>query len=433
MAQARKRGIKSSAQDNFLAPQAVTGLTATDVGTSRAFNNGSATLSWSLPAGSPAATSYDITTTPATTTTNVATTSATITGLSSNTNYTFTVVAKNASGSSAGTTSSSVLITTVPATPSAPSASTVANAAQDSVSWTAPANGGKAITNYGWESNDGKSGTTASTSVTVNQEAGTAQTYRVRAQNANGWSDWSAYSGSVTTFSFTPFSFTPYSFTPYSFVPYSFTPYSFTPFSFTPYTFTPFSFTPYTFTPFSFSPYSFTPVAFQFTPFAVCVDEDTPIHLVGPDGGLTHKFAKDVVVGDQVWSVTWDEFVDESVDPMANQVYASMTNASLVPGTVVSVEESSKTSTIIFNEDMNKRFTLEEKVLIKKDGQYSFAEAKYVVSGDIMFTVHDGDIVETEVTSTRVIDQARLVYKFNISPVDTLIAGGMVVHNGKTF
>jgi hypothetical protein len=77
---------------------------------------------------------------------------------------------------------------------------------QDVVSWTAPASGGKVISLYRWTSSDGKTGTTASTSVTVAQEAGTAQTYQVRAENANGNGIYSAASNNVTTASpFFPF------------------------------------------------------------------------------------------------------------------------------------------------------------------------------------------------------------------------------------
>ena len=57
-------GRKSSAQDNFLEPSPVTGLTASDVGTDRPYNDGAANLSWSLPAASPPATLYTITTSP---------------------------------------------------------------------------------------------------------------------------------------------------------------------------------------------------------------------------------------------------------------------------------------------------------------------------------------------------------------------------------
>jgi hypothetical protein len=98
---------------------------------------------------------------------------------------------------------------TVPAAPSAPSVSSP-NANQDNVGWIAPSNGGSPILLYYWESDDGKSGTTATTSVVVSQEAGTAQKYRVRAQNAVGLGDWSPYSSQITTtFSFAPFSFSP--------------------------------------------------------------------------------------------------------------------------------------------------------------------------------------------------------------------------------
>ena len=145
-----------------------------------------------------------------------------VTGLAGGTTYTFQGRVSNANGNSDLTASSGgVTATTVPATPGAPSASSP-SAGVDSVSWSAPSNGGSAITNYYWTSSDGKSGNTTSTSVSVSQEQGTAQTYNVRADNACGSSGTSGASNNVTTV---------YSFVPYSFVPYSFVPYSFTPFS----------------------------------------------------------------------------------------------------------------------------------------------------------------------------------------------------------
>jgi titin len=79
--------------------------------------------------------------------------------LSSATSYTISVTATNEFGESPSSETTTVAITTVPATPAAPTATPQVNA--DSVSWTAPATGGSAITVYYWESNDGKSGTTA--------------------------------------------------------------------------------------------------------------------------------------------------------------------------------------------------------------------------------------------------------------------------------
>jgi hypothetical protein len=101
----------------------------------------------------------------------------------------------------------------LPSTPSAPVVRSQVGNENDYVTIFAPiSDGGSAITSYSWESSDGKSGTrSAPGEFAVAQEAGTTQTYRVRAVNGVGTSAWSANSPSIiTTFSFAPtFSFTP--------------------------------------------------------------------------------------------------------------------------------------------------------------------------------------------------------------------------------
>ena len=286
MAVGKNLGGNAQSSNDFLLPHAPT-VTAANVGTGREYNNGAIEVSFTLPADSPAATSYTASAYCSVhDTTHTATGSSsplTITGFGSEVVTTVDVYGSNEWGDGAVGTSASVTVTTVPAqvgTPSvsspAPSASTnQAGAEQDVVSWTAPANGGSAITNYHWTSSDGKSGDTTDTSVTVNQEGGTSQTYSVYATNANGNGAASSDSSSVTTFSFTPFSFVPFG--AFGFTPFGFTPFGafgFTPFGFTPFGafgFTPFGFTPFGafgFTPFNFVPFGFTPFgAFGFTPF----------------------------------------------------------------------------------------------------------------------------------------------------------------------
>jgi hypothetical protein len=200
MAVGKRPGRRSQASNDFLEPKAPTSVSATDVGTGRAFNDGAATVTFSLPGDSPAATSYTVTATASGQTTRTATGASspiTVTGLASAIQYSITVTATNASGTSAASSATTVTATTVPATMSAPTAT--AGVAQDTVSWTAPATGGKSISLYRWTSSDGKTGTTASTSVTVTQEGGTSQTYQVRAENANGAGVYSPSSNSVTT------------------------------------------------------------------------------------------------------------------------------------------------------------------------------------------------------------------------------------------
>jgi hypothetical protein len=203
MAQNKRAGRKSLAQNDFIPPTTPTDVVATNVGTNRAFNDGQASVSFSGTGG----TSYTVTASTGQTATG-SSSPILVSGLASASNVTFTVTGTNAIGtSSASSPSSSILITTVPATPSAPTASAGVN--QDTVSWTAPNNGGSTITQYNWVSSDGKSGNTTGTSVTVSQEGGTAQTYTVSATNANGTGGTSAASNSVTTqspfFPFFPF------------------------------------------------------------------------------------------------------------------------------------------------------------------------------------------------------------------------------------
>jgi hypothetical protein len=203
MAANKRVGKKSLAQNDFLQPAAPVNVVATDVGTARPFDNGAATVTFSLPAGSPPATSYTARAFCSRHQVFHSATGAssplTVTGFGSDIDAVFTVTATNDKGTSAASAeAASIKITTVPATPAKPTVSSP-SAGSDSVSWTAPANGGKAITNYRWTSSDGKAGNTASTSVSVNQEQGTAQTYNVYATNANGNSATSPNSNSVTT------------------------------------------------------------------------------------------------------------------------------------------------------------------------------------------------------------------------------------------
>jgi hypothetical protein len=186
------------------APGIPTGVSATDVGTSRAYNNGAATVSFTAGPGATA-TSFTVTSSPGSYTGSGSSSPITVEGLQSNTSYTFTVVASNAAGSSdPSSASASITATTVPNKPAAPSVSTAA--LQDTVSWSAPATGGKAISGYTWASSDGKGASVGSgtTSVNVSQEANTSQTYTVYATNANGNSAVSDASSSVTTPPFFP-------------------------------------------------------------------------------------------------------------------------------------------------------------------------------------------------------------------------------------
>jgi len=412
MATSRRKGVKSSAQDNFIGPKDVTGVTASNVGSGRAYNDGRIDVSWTNPSTGNTPDGYKVYD-GATLKATIAhpTSTASITGLSSNTSYTFTVKAYDSYAETAGVNANSVTATTVPATPSAPSASTIANQANDSVSWSAPADGGSAITGYHWESTDSKSGDTASTSVTVAQEQGTAQQYRVYATNANGNSSYSDYSSSVTTFSFTPFSFAPFG-------AFGFTPFG--AFGFTP--FGAFGFTPFGFTPFGFTPYGFSQGG------GACIEADT---LIRTSNGLVP--AKNVNVGDKIVSLSLAEIptLESSGDfDYIGFTSSSLTSQGVVEVDVVNIIPSVKGQVIYFNGEIEKKYSVTQPMFIKREGSYEIVPTMSVVVGDILIKVNeDGSLLECPVVTTDAIYEDHTVYQFSCEPQDWFIAGDYLVHN----
>ncbi len=194
---------------NATAPAAPTGVTATA-------GNTTANVTWTAPAdGGSAITSYTITPyigataqTPTTITGSPPATSATITGLTNGTAYTFTVTATNAVGPGPASAPSAAVTPTAPTAPAAPTGVTAtAGNTTANVTWTAPANGGSAITSYTITPYIGATaqtpttitGSPPATSATITGLTnGTAYTFTVTATNAVGPGPASAPSAAVT-------------------------------------------------------------------------------------------------------------------------------------------------------------------------------------------------------------------------------------------
>jgi hypothetical protein len=428
----KKSGRHSQSANDFLKPNAPTIGTATDIGTDRPYNNGAVSITFTHN-GPYDATSYTASgycsVHDAIHTATGSSSPLTITGFGVGSTPTITVTATNDYGTSdASQASNQVTVTTVPQTPAAPGA-TSPNANEDIVTWSAPNNGGKSISNYHWESDDGKSGDTAALTVTVAQEAGTAQTYRLYATNANGNSTYSSTSGSVTTtFSFVPFG--AFGFVPFGFVPFG--AFGFTPFGFTPFGFTPFGFTPFGFTP--FSAFGFTPFgAFGFSP-PRCIHEDTLIETVnGP------KPAKEIQVGDVLKSVGLQEVPLTDGVGTADFDYVgfesdTLTTTGQVEVNVSAIESQSRTSVIWFNGDSSKKYSLTQPIFIKKnnktDKKYEIIPTTVAEVGDSLIQINnDGNISEIEITSIDHELGEFTVYQFSCEPQDWFVAGSYLVHN----
>ena len=181
-------------------------LSASDVGTSRAFNNGSATITaTNALTGGGNITSYNVVSSPGSFTASGAS-PLTVTGLQSNTSYTFTATATNAKGVSpfSGPASSAITATTVPDAPIIGTATRVSNTVV-SLTFTPPAaTGGSAVTGYVIESSPSVANLTTQAGTTSPLTAtgtflGSSESYTltIKAVNANGTGLASSASNSV--------------------------------------------------------------------------------------------------------------------------------------------------------------------------------------------------------------------------------------------
>jgi hypothetical protein len=190
---------------DIVVPGAPTIGTATDVGTSREYNNGSATVTFSAPASNGGATilDYTVTSSPGGYTVTGASSPLTVTGLASNTNYTFSVTARNSVGSgTASSASSQITATTVPQAPTSLSVATANGSAYNSgqalISFTANGTGGKAVT-YAALSSPGGNGSTGTSPITISSLASGTYSFIVTATNANGSATSTFVNATITT------------------------------------------------------------------------------------------------------------------------------------------------------------------------------------------------------------------------------------------
>jgi hypothetical protein len=441
---AKQPGKRSQQQNDALAPLPPINVAATNVGTNRPFNNGAASVSFSMPANSATATLFTVSAAATGQTTRTATGASSpvvVQNLASAVTYTIRVTAANADGTSPVSSSVTAAITTVPATPNAPTIQNFAGSQLDRLTWVAPATGGSALTTYFYESTDNKSGSGPASTKTfdIAQEGGTSQQYKIRVSNANGASAFSALSTTNTTPPFFPpfFPFFPPFFPFFPFFPPSFPFFPFFPPSFPFFPFFPFFPPRFPFFPFfppRFPFFPFFPPRFPFFPFFPprfrCIHEDT---LIETSNGPVA--AKDLKVGDKVLSVSIEE-IDNSENTPVEFTFGNLLtlgSEGVTETEIVKVEEHlDKTDIIYFNEDSSAKYSNEHPMFIRSGDEYHVKIVKNLKIGDFLIKINkDGSHVEEEIRTITNLTENSKVYEFSCSPYKWFIAGGYLVHNLK--
>jgi len=394
----KKAGRRSQSSNDFLEPKQPTITSVTNVGTDRPFGNGAVVVSFTLPEDSPNATSFTATGYCSVHSTYHTATGAssplTITGFGSNITSPITVTATNSVGSSpASEAVTSPTITTVPQTPSAPGLSNN-GAENNAASWSAPADGGSAITAYQLIDHENDVTSYGSSTFTANLSESSNEVHwiKVRAQNANGYSEYSSQSGSVTT-----------------------TAFSFSPFGFTPFGFTPFGFTPFGFTPFGFTPFGFTPKS---------VGAETVIKSKVPEGLI---LAHNLSVGDVLYSANI-EGIDVSNTAIVEYLQNwSVNSANISPAETTIVAMAARISdegAIVIN---GNKYSLQHFILIKRDGQIQFQPSSSVLETDLIFSPSENDW--KEITDYKVTTQKELLISIDVEPYDLFFTDNALVHD----
>ncbi|MGA2837772.1 MAG: fibronectin type III domain-containing protein [Acidimicrobiales bacterium] len=183
--------VASSPVTPSTVPGAPTGVSATA-------GNGSASVSFVAPSSNGSAvTGYTVTSSGGQTASGSGS-PITVSGLTNGTAYTFTVTATNADGTGAASNpSNTVTPSTVPGAPTGVGAT--AGNGSASVSFTAPASNGSAVTGYTVTSSGGQTASGSASPITVTGLTnGTAYTFTVTATNGDGTGSASVASNSVT-------------------------------------------------------------------------------------------------------------------------------------------------------------------------------------------------------------------------------------------
>jgi len=215
----------------------------------------------------------------------------------------------------------------------------------------------------------------------------------------------------VRQFSFTPFGV------------FGFSP--FQVFGFSP--FNVFGFSP--FNVFGFSPFrvfGFSPISYGFTP-TYCIDENTPV--LTKEG---YKLAKDIVVEDILITKTFDGLPITNHEGLRSWLGDVVTEYGTVESKVTKIKKTNVSETIIINDDIYKRFSTQEDILVIRDNKLIFCVASELkINDQIVKSPSEmiGDQAACIVYKIETVKEDRNVYDFMREPFGLVVADSLLVYN----
>jgi intein/homing endonuclease len=137
-------------------------------------------------------------------------------------------------------------------------------------------------------------------------------------------------------------------------------------------------------------------------------------------------------VGDKVLSIKINELEPSLDTEIEFDLGESLTVESedFVETTITNMVKSEKVGITYFNGDSSAKYSSEQPVFIKSEGQFKVRMVGNLVVGDMLIKVLDGGAYEEEeILEITVLEESATVYQFSCDEYHWFIAGGYLVHN----
>jgi hypothetical protein len=155
-----------------------------------------------------------------------------------------------------------------------------------------------------------------------------------------------------------------------------------------------------------------------------------------------YKPAKDIQVDDLLLTATFDNIPlgdtncsDGDVTPTCIDLVGKwnsndLENVKFATSKVTSIKEEIYPSYIYFNNDVSKKLSISEQVLVKSDNVFVFKTTTEINVGDIMMSYSEGNLIEIPVESVDMIEHESRSLLFYREPYGLIIAGDSLAYNG---